>query len=174
MRIPASVAEIGPYAFYRCARLESLEFRGKRPETPVWKGIFKRRAQMQPEQLQNEQSRLKTIEEGAFRERACLRDVDLPDGLVEICANAFRGSGLERVTFPSTLRRVGAGAFAALAALSGVLRRQMRCFSQGSARREKFGVGIIRFKYIFYLQKFHSNGEGAPRIRSYGRSSARP
>ena len=112
MRIPASVAEIGPHAFCRCARLESLEFRGKRPETPVWKGIFKRRAQMQPEQLQNEQSRLKTIEEGAFRECACLRDVDLPDGLVEICAGAFRGSGLERVTFPSTLRRVGRDAFA--------------------------------------------------------------
>ena len=67
---------------------------------------------MQPEQLQNEQSRLKTIEEGAFRECARLRDVDLPDGLVEIGANAFRGSGLERVTFPSTLRRVGRDAFA--------------------------------------------------------------
>ena len=100
---------------------------------------------MQPEQLQNEQSRLKTIEEGAFRECARLRDVDLPGGLAEVGAGAFRGSGLERVTFPSTLRRVGAGAFAALAALSGVLRRQKCCFSRGETRREKFGVGITYF-----------------------------
>lgn len=54
---------------------------------------------------------VKTIEAGAFQECSSLREIYLPEGLEGIGQNAFKSSGLESVTLPSSLKKQGYESF---------------------------------------------------------------
>ncbi len=54
---------------------------------------------------------LKTIGEGAFQGDASLDEVVIPDGVIEIPANAFAGSSVKKVHIPSSVVRIAANAF---------------------------------------------------------------
>ena len=69
---------------------------------------------------------LTTVEANTFYQCESLKSVEFPEGLHKICWFAFYQSGLEKVEFPTSLRRVGLGAFA-------------KCTSLRSA---KFGEGL--------------------------------
>ena len=78
--IPKCVREIQEGAFEDCKNLREVIF--------------------------EEGSMLKQIECGAFQNCGYLRNILLPDGLEEIGLNAFCGSGLVSIAFPSSLRTV--------------------------------------------------------------------
>lgn len=55
---------------------------------------------------------ISSIGEGAFANATALHVVELPERLVEIGANAFKGTALEKVVIPARTDKIGAGAFA--------------------------------------------------------------
>lgn len=55
--------------------------------------------------------RLKSIGPGAFWDCSSLRDIQLPDRLEKIGPRCFWGSGLEEIVLPSSVKEVGAVAF---------------------------------------------------------------
>ena len=81
VKIPASVTEIGKYAFQGCGTLETVEF-----------AIG---------------SKLKTIGDSAFVNSWNLKNINLPEGLVTIGSQAFQNTGLTEVTLPSTVTSIG-------------------------------------------------------------------
>lgn len=54
---------------------------------------------------------VKVIGASAFEGKKTLRQIEIPEGIVEIQARAFYGSGLESVTLPNSLIKVGTLAF---------------------------------------------------------------
>ena len=55
---------------------------------------------------------LTVIPYGTFRDCKGLKEFNIPEGVTEIRERAFSGSGLEKVTLPSTLKVIGTEAFA--------------------------------------------------------------
>ena len=84
--LPASVIEVSEWAFAVCMRLRHADLSAARG--------------------------LKSLGKDAFSHCSRLRQVLLNDGLETICPRCFSGSGVERVAFPRTLRRVEDGTFA--------------------------------------------------------------
>jgi len=85
IEIPDTVTEIGNYAFYNAAALESVDF--------------------------SNATSLKTIGIGAFKLCTNLNSVILPDGLIEIGSSAFEKSALTSVTIPSSVTEIKNDAF---------------------------------------------------------------
>ena len=81
VKIPASVTEIGKYAFQSCAALETVEF------APG--------------------SKLTAISESAFTNSKNLKNINLPEKLVTIGNQAFQNTGLTEVTLPSSVTSIG-------------------------------------------------------------------
>lgn len=69
---------------------------------------------------------LEEIRDGAFEDCFMLGGIRLPEGLVSIGANAFRGCGLSEIVLPDSLRSVGENAF----------------YSCDAARRLSVGSGL--------------------------------
>ncbi len=61
------------------------------------------------------------IGENAFKSTTTLESVTLPEGLVVIGNEAFRGSGVKTVSLPSTLTSMGTGAFRECKSLTGMV-----------------------------------------------------
>ena len=82
--IPASVTEIGAYAFFCCTSLKTVTF------APG--------------------SRLTTVGASAFYQTA-IESVSLPDGLITICSLAFSATALSEITIPASVEVIGYSAF---------------------------------------------------------------
>ena len=62
-----------------------------------------------------------TVFDGLYTDSAEIAELTVPEGVVEICENAFRGfTHLRSVTLPRTLLRIGACAFSGCANLRRV------------------------------------------------------
>ena len=81
VKLPASVTEIGKYAFQGCNALETVEFA--------------------------QGSKLKTIADSAFVNSRNLKNINFPEGLVTIGNQAFQNTGLTEVTLPSSVTMIG-------------------------------------------------------------------
>lgn len=64
--------------------------------------------------------KITTIQAEAFAGKSGLESIELPEGLAEIGAGAFKTSGLKSVKLPSSLRTLGTGAFESCASLSQI------------------------------------------------------
>lgn len=101
---------IGTEAFCYCRKLKAFEFqKAKQMNTEIGAGLNTKNAiRYAP---RSKKSNLKTIGIGAFYMCISLNSVELPDGLKEIYNDAFRNSGLESITIPSSVRIIHQGAF---------------------------------------------------------------
>jgi len=70
---------------------------------------------------------LEVIGEGTFKGRMKLREVSLPNSLIEIGAQAFRGCGIEEIIIPASVLRMGEGVFMHCMLLKRVLCRAEKC-----------------------------------------------
>lgn len=104
VEIPASVREIGVEAFFGCEELEKLVFRGA-TDTEESSGS------QECSSHSKEKSQLRVIDTSAFYACHSLKEVRLPDSLIQIGLNAFGWTGLERVTVPASVRIIHQGAF---------------------------------------------------------------
>ena len=105
--VPASVAEIYPYAFDGCSVLEEVNFEENSALASVTHNAFSDSSLKRitlPEGV-------KFIGEAAFDNCYYLDEVVLPDGLTEIKDSAFRWSGIKSVDIPQSVTVIANGAF---------------------------------------------------------------
>jgi hypothetical protein len=98
VQIPASVRVIGNSAFYGASRLVRVAF--------------------------NKNSKLETIEPGAFRDTKSLKTFQFPANVKEIRQDAFNGTSLETVRIPKMVTKIGDKAFANTVALKEIIFEQ--------------------------------------------------
>jgi hypothetical protein len=94
IQIPASVRAIGHSAFYGASRLARVTF--------------------------NKNSKLETIDQGAFRGATGLKSVQFPANVKEIGQDAFNGTSLETIRIPKLVTKIGDKAFANTADLKEI------------------------------------------------------
>ncbi len=94
VQIPASVRVIGHSAFYGASRLAKVTF--------------------------NKNSKLETIEQGAFRGTQALKTFQFPANVKEIRQDAFNGTSLDTVRIPKMVTKIGDNAFSNTADLKEI------------------------------------------------------
>ena len=94
VQIPASVRVIGHSAFYGASRLARVTF--------------------------NKNSKLETIEQGAFRGAKALEAFQFPANVQEIRQDAFNGTSLKTIRIPKLVTKIGDNAFANTADLKEI------------------------------------------------------
>ena len=101
--IPDSVDSLGERAFAECPELEKVICGNKIRQIPIrcFVNCEKLNSIVLPEDLQE-------IGEAAFAQCKTLNKIDLPDGTTTIGYCAFHLSGLERITVPESVTRIGA------------------------------------------------------------------
>lgn len=109
INLPASVTEIGVYAFAECPALSSVTMpvmlRNLKDE--VFNSDRRLKKVIFPKNCQTE-----TIGSGAFFECDSLKELNLPDSLLEIRSRAFyRCKELREIHFPPNLKSIGNSAF---------------------------------------------------------------
>ena len=106
--IAEGITTIDNWAFQNCPELETVIL----PESV--ENIYSAAFAYSPKlSAINIPTRLKTIYDWLFVNCTALKSIDLPEGITEIKNDAFKGSGLESIKFPSTLTSVGQAAFQA-------------------------------------------------------------
>lgn len=130
--IPASVTDIGQYAFYRNESLSKVEFEPNSALTSIGESTFSEcynlKSMILPSgitKLENSvfyycselesvvlPPALKSIDYSCFSHTVSLKSIDFPQALTTIGGTAFSYSGLESVVLPINLSYLGSGAFA--------------------------------------------------------------
>ena len=115
-----TVTEVGAFAFgateadQACARLAGVRLPGT--VSYIDQGAFMNCGQLSSVELA-ESSALRTIGPAAFAYCSALCQINLPEGLADVQASAFAGSGLVRFVLPSSVETLGKRAFDGCAAL---------------------------------------------------------
>lgn len=106
INIPNSVSYIGSSAFAKCESLESITL-------PALVDCIAAELFVDCKKLKHVyfNGTIKYINNNAFRGCKMLTDIELPEGLMQIASNAFYGSGLRKITIPSTLTEAFSDAF---------------------------------------------------------------
>jgi len=92
--IPASVTEIGKGAFFGCTKLATIFLRAGDSTTD------------------NQLPNLTIINDGTFSGCSALKEITIPESVVEISQNAFSGcSALTDIKIPKSVKKIGADAF---------------------------------------------------------------
>lgn len=106
VNLPESMTEIGGAAFGSCVSLSSIHLPSQITDI-LWFTF----ADCSNLSSINIPDGVKSFKEHSFQNCSSLTNISLPEGLTEIQAESFKGSGLESITFPSTLTTVGNEAF---------------------------------------------------------------
>ncbi len=106
IELPDSVEQIESNAFGICVRLEQIKIPSKVLEITddMFHSCRKLHTVVLPDAL-------KKIGDGAFGECSSMKEIELPSNLQEIDSMAFFRSGLEHITIPESVRKIGDLAF---------------------------------------------------------------
>lgn len=138
--IPNSVTVIDHSVLFGCQKLESVTLSENLTYIPAW----------------------------GFGECTSLKSISLPEGILKIDNNAFRGSGLESIKFPSTLTSVGYDAFRDCKSLTSI------DFNRCSANFEYesfYACSSLEELYIPNTVKFRNN-DGSWAWNNFGHCSS--
>lgn len=93
---------------------------------------------------------LKKIGEAAFRECAALKEIYLPDGVEEICADAFYRTSLSEVFIPKSVKTIGSWAFKDIDSLQTMIVTPTEA-PQGNGNVNKGNVYVPDAKHYGWL-----------------------
>lgn len=106
--IPASVTSLGTTAFAACTSVTNVTFETGSPISALPHGAFNGCTALTSISLP---AGLVSINASVFAECTSLVQLDLPDSVAVIGANAFERSGISSITFPTALYSIGLQAF---------------------------------------------------------------
>lgn len=117
INIPSGLKQVSEMCFYKCANLDIDRLVIPEGVTFIARGAFcgvrKLREVVLPKSME-------VLVWGAFEDCSSLAAVNFPEGLREIETDCFSGTALENVELPSTLERIGIGAFCGLGSLNSL------------------------------------------------------
>lgn len=101
INLPQSIISIGQWAFIHCENIESLEFPDKIEIINGYtcEGCLKLSKVSLPKNL-------KKVESGAFRNCPKLKALSFPQGVTNLGANSFAGTGITSITLPRTISTI--------------------------------------------------------------------
>lgn len=100
--LPNSLVSIGQGAFQNCGKLTKVEI----PDsvTSIGRSAFSGCSSLSELKLS---ANVKTIDFSVFSGTANLKKLIVPEGVEEISYNSFSGSGIEEITLPASLKKLG-------------------------------------------------------------------
>lgn len=145
--IAEGITTIDYWAFQNCPELETVIL----PESV--ENIYGAAFSYSPKlSAINIPTHLKTIYDWIFVNCTALKSINLPEGITVIMNDAFRGSGLESITFPSTLTEVWHGAFCDCKQLASIdfnhcpAYFEYDCFAGCSSLEELYIPNTVQFR----------------------------
>ena len=145
--IAEGITTIDYWAFQNCPELETVIL----PESV--ENIYGAAFSYSPKlSAINIPTHLKTIYDWVFVNCTALKSIILPEGITVIMNDAFRGSGLESITFPSTLTEVWHGAFCDCKQLASIdfnhcpAYFEYDCFGGCSSLEELYIPNTVQFR----------------------------
>ena len=100
--LPNSLIKIGEGAFQNCTNLKKVEIPDSVSE--IGRSAFSGCSSLSELKLS---ANVKTIDFSVFSGTANLKKVVVPEGVEEILYSAFSGSGIEEITLPASLKKLG-------------------------------------------------------------------